>query len=198
MRQADDQQNRQSAHQQHAAARIWRQPLELDGHADPEQQREQGHGLQLNGHRQEGLDSAVKRPRGACDRQELFKDGNAKLVHDINREHAEQGDASEDIDGIDAFTGIDGSRGRRNRSNRSDLDHGALSRQLFDREPPNCAILSTSTRLLCAAGTGSHHSHSSMRRGYSFHIHVSDSSLAICVAVRRSNRSAARRWRVVR
>jgi hypothetical protein len=38
MRHADDQQNRQSARQQPAAARIWREPFELDGHADPEQQ----------------------------------------------------------------------------------------------------------------------------------------------------------------
>lgn len=64
-------------------------------------------GLQLNGHRQEGLDGAVK--LCGCDGQELFKVGNAKLVHDIDCEHAEQGDASEDIDGLDAFAGIDGS-----------------------------------------------------------------------------------------
>jgi hypothetical protein len=32
-----------------------------DGQADPEQRQEQAMGLQLNGHRQEGLDGAVKR-----------------------------------------------------------------------------------------------------------------------------------------
>jgi hypothetical protein len=94
-------------------------------------------GLQLNGHRQQGLDGAVKRPCGVCDRQELFKDGNAKLVDDIDREQVEQGGASEDVDRIDAFTGMDGSRGHWNGANRNGLDQGVPSKRLLDIEPLN-------------------------------------------------------------
>lgn len=54
-----------------------------------------------------------------------------------DREHAEQGDASDDIDGLDAFAGIDGSRGYWNSGNRSDPDHGVLSKVLLDIEPLN-------------------------------------------------------------
>jgi hypothetical protein len=43
--------------------------------------------LQFNGDRQEGLDGAVKRSCGVCDRQEPFKDGNAKLVDDTEPIH---------------------------------------------------------------------------------------------------------------
>jgi hypothetical protein len=82
-----------------------------DGQADPEQRREQGHGPSAQRPSSGRFGRRAQAFLCGCDGQELFKVGNAKLVHDIDCEHAEQGDASEDIDGLDAFAGIDGSRG---------------------------------------------------------------------------------------
>ncbi len=101
MHQADRQQDGKPAHQQDHAPRISGQPLELDGEAHAEQQREQRQRLEVDGDRQHAGDPPVERSLGPRVGQELREDGDAEDGHDVHREHAEQGEAAQHVDRVD-------------------------------------------------------------------------------------------------
>jgi hypothetical protein len=129
MDQADRQQHGQPAHEQDRAARITGQPLELDGEARAEQQREQRQRLEVDGDRQDGAHGPVERPRRFGARQELREDGNAEHGHDVHGEHAEQGQAPQHVDGADPL---------RRAYGRRTTGHAALlnARQGRVKPPP--------------------------------------------------------------
>jgi hypothetical protein len=90
------------------AARIAGQPIELNGETHAEQKGKQRQRLQLDRRSQKGIQCAID--GGVCStrRQELREDRNAKLEHDIDREHAEQRQPAQDIDAVNPL-------GRRDR-----------------------------------------------------------------------------------
>ena len=98
----DRQQHRQPAHQKLRASRACRKPLELNGKANPEQQREQRERLQVDAEHQDRFDGAVDRRSTGFGDQELFEDGNAESHHEVDGENAEEGNAAQRVDGIDA------------------------------------------------------------------------------------------------
>ena len=110
MREADRQQHGQPAQQKQPASRARRKPLELDGKADAEQQREQRECLQVDADRQDRFDGAVDRRCRCLGDQKLFEKGNAKSHHQVDGENAEQRDAAQRVDGVDAPSRIDGLR----------------------------------------------------------------------------------------
>ncbi len=77
------------------------QPIELNGKTDAEQKREQRQRLQLDRGRQEGIERAVGGGSRRSRRQELREDGDAKLEHGVDDEHAEQRQPAQDVDAVD-------------------------------------------------------------------------------------------------
>ena len=105
MNDAEHQQHGEPAQQQRGAACAVGEPVELNGKACAEQQREQRKGLELDGLGQDRLDGAIdwrcQHPRT----KKLVEDRNAKFHHEVDGHDAEQGDAPQHVDGVDPLGG---------------------------------------------------------------------------------------------